>query len=1592
MRRDLTIKTGSMAGTSDFRVLAPIKKGFVPSLDATTYSTRVKYVLRTLNAGRAGAFEFELARILSDSVDRVGRIHSVGIAVIEAEDLVYKAGDPVLDPVDHVLLTVTFDGAWEAYVRIIWQKVSRLLDLIFCNTEDYVLGYESSYEKWGVWLKSRQTEAYFLYATPDLTVDDTRYLRMEERVYRRTTGADAERLVTQIRIPSPEDIARRGIFQVDGLVGVDPTNAGFSKPLTLEAAGRPAFRHGVRTLVGLYRLADFYPPGTSDGPLLLRAAHELLPEFVAMVNDGNGYEEGIGRARRRFDEAMAWLMTPPEVADVRSKLPLPLPPEPPLQDRANVQGGILSPYPDTSHGGLLLLQFATPAALAAFLNVLQVTSEADDLPERPFTTNIAFTIEGLRQAGLSDDEVRSLPDEFVQGMERRAGLLGDVRWNHPRRWRLPASNWALGIDAPDLREDDPTPRIDMSAVHAILQLRLLTKDALTTADARAPLMAEMKRLVAVDGVRPLSIQWMQRQRDASGAVQDHFGFRDGSSNPVLCRSQAGTRYSNQVHLGEILCGYPNLADEKGPFGDETKRVHMLLRDGSFMALRKLRQDVEELEEVLYRTTREATDAAVAGAPALTRETLLAKMMGRWPTGHPKAGLPLTPVPPPDQEMNDFNYDYDTQGLCPFHAHIRRANPRMRITPADGGVRPPRIVRRGMSYGPPVKPDDSQAAKNALQQERGLIFMAYNASLGEQFEVVQRWLAGGNSSGSYSGESDPLLGLAEPGRLRHFRFDHGGQTVRMALDGSDRLHDEPRPFVRLEWGTYLFAPSKKALASLQQWAAKRDRKRLVTWSADDGEKYIAQLGAIESRHGEAAAMAAWKTALEDPGSAAHFINASIWAAIRERHGGVLRTPFGVLVADRDMVHQVFADPHRRLTITGYLDRMENSFGILYLGRDAGQADQAYEQESEACNAAIMALNQPSAFELARKTTNTVLERLVDDAKKYAELDGEATWELTIDVDELLEPLLAAFCEEWFGLSEQDGYFRRDGFRWDWKPGKPPSYPGHFLSPSRYIFQPHPNEEVTKIGSAHGMAVRLAMVDFLNRFKATISAPVTRAVLDSPRAEGDIAFVARTIAGAMMGFIPTVDGNLRRMLNEWLREGTLWSLRARYAGTVAENYTDALNRLRDDFIPAMQLRAVPELIWRKAVVSHILGEGDHKVAVNPGDVIVAGAVSATQQNLAEGYQDVYPAFGGSRRAPGHPTHSCPGADPALAVMLGFFSALVESPLRLRAGSGPLTLNVDGRLPARPGSPLTLALESRMLTANDFLSFDVGSSSSTALHDPHAFQIQDADRLQRVAIAELATLGDSWLFKFPFGLRPSLGSSLEKLGYFAASSHRFGTSGARLEEMASPQSLDALRNCFQNPNPFDPLPQALLIGGGGNDVVFRPITPTTTPLYKMLRQAPPAGVDPLIEEEVHAFIDVKIANFYRTILNCVVDVTNIPILIHNYDHSIPDGRKDPAAGPWLFPIFTARGITDLSVSRELTRRLIDRVGAMVAAVAAEYPGRVSLLKTAGTLEADPRYQVDYKLLWANEFHPNEDGYDLLAKAVASQIRDVLHIGSRA
>ena len=75
------------------------------------------------------------------------------------------------------------------------------------------------------------------------------------------------------------------------------------------------------------------------------------------------------------------------------------------------------------------------------------------------------------------------------------------------------------------------------------------------------------------------------------------------------------------------------------------------------------------------------------------------MMGRWPGDHPKAGQPLAEVLGPDPLSNDFHFDTDQEGkLCPFHAHIQARQSTGPDTRKQVR-RPPRFLRRGMTYGP-----------------------------------------------------------------------------------------------------------------------------------------------------------------------------------------------------------------------------------------------------------------------------------------------------------------------------------------------------------------------------------------------------------------------------------------------------------------------------------------------------------------------------------------------------------------------------------------------------------------------------------------------------------------------------------------------------------------------------------------------------------------------------------------------------------------------------------------------------------------------------------------------------------------------------
>jgi deferrochelatase/peroxidase EfeB len=1596
VRRDQTYKTASIAGASDLTILAPIKKGLVPALDAVTYKTRVKRVLRLLHLGRTTSHEYEMGRVLSDAVERVGKIHSIRIAVLEPED--------------KVLLVVTFDGAWESYIRVIWQKVSRLLDLIFCNTEGYKLGWESSYDEWCAWLRSAQAETLFLYSQPSLTNTDTHYLKGIERIYRREEKLqDANYSAASYSAPSAEETAHYMWSR-----GFDVQNRPYGqvRPYVIEG---PAFRQGLRTLLGLYRLSDVYMPTVGDGGVLHRACKELLVEFEQMVADEK-FSFGVSIAEKNYPDAMQWFSKKLDYQRTVPMLPLS---QDSLIDALDVQGGIVKPYEHVTDGCLLMVSFQSPKSMAdflkSFIKVITNIEKQQQLKVSQIAKNIGLTVEGLRFSGWTDAEISELPEEFAQGMDKRQSVLGDLYMNHPRRWRLPTLNWEEGGEAKDDFHRNSTRQIQLSSVHAVLQLRLCSDGSVK--EAKNALLGELQTIIGYDkntktscyGVTPLTLQWMHRLKDDKSKPIEHFGFREAETNPTLEDDSASTEFNNQVHLGEVLYGYPNAADHDIPAnGAKSARIMSFLQNGSFLVIRKLRQDVRALNNALNQATSEEREKSL----------ILAKMMGRWPAGATNSENSLIENLPVGIEdignTNNFNFNADSQGSgCPFHAHIRRANPRGKNTSADGidpsvGRRNPRIVRRGMSYGPRYDPND----KTSADQERGLIFMAYNASIGEQFEVIQRWISGGNSTDAYSGQSDPILGVAEPGRPRYFQFAHDGKVKRVYLDGSDTVHGDIQPLVLLEWGTYLFTPSVKALKSLAERAEKTQSlptmiglPTVIEWSVEKGEKIIADLRSCEHRSSTSEAMLAWKAVIEDPDSATEFKAASVWAAIRKNHGGVLKTPFGVLVASQELADQVLLDKDRNLTAQAYLPRMQNSFGQLYLGMDEGRTDQAYEKESAVANHAVLSLarDQKAFEEIIHQAAIEVQKRideLVQDAKNSAKVSNESNWQTTIDIRDSIEKLISHFCEQWFGLSEEGGYFVKGGF--DWKNPvdmSQPRYPGNFMAPSRYVFQPHPSDTVRDIASIHGKTLLNAMTAYLKEYGEgkQKDRPLVMSICKRGEELNDEGYAARTILGLMMGFVPTTDGLIRRIASEWLREGVFWKLRSQLMGQADGdwNKSNFAKLFESHFWQTFLLRAAPELLWRTAKRDHVVGKDHHSVAVSEGDMIVVGQISATHEGLENSSQASYVyAFGHSKNYSGSskPTHACPGRDAATAVMMGFFKGLLTSKHAFLPGPSSLTLTIEG----------ALSKEDFKHSNKEFFQYLSYQNFQSATEESSGPPIQ------------LFAIGDSWVYQdISIGFH-NLCSQLKRLGFdFLGSSddftgdsakELFNFTGQKLSQLVTLESRIVKRFKLIREQEIDV--KAIIFSAGGNDISAhdkkKPIDYKTAKLYSLLKQKPNGLADSFIDVDIKKsgfFVDLK--KNYIAIFKILLLKTDLPILIHGYDFPIPDGRGVTkfgiplAIGPWLQGVFLEKKISE-DLGRQIMQKLIVNLNEWIHEIITDTQHfsqaemkRLHLLKFYGVIEKQAGYSlppdVGYKRYWANELHATDDGYNIFAQLIIDKLVEI-------
>jgi len=455
--------------------------------------------------------------------------------------------------------------------------------------------------------------------------------------------------------------------------------------------------------------------------------------------------------------------------------------------------------------------FAGPPTLAVLRGEEEEDKRRGTGPE-PFDRTpitMAFSFRGLEALKLHPYTLASFPEAFKEGMAARSHRLGDIGASAPEHWE---GEFGLGsvhgyfTGGSNLE----TERRYSERLWKDLrnEIRLFNEPAVEQGSELRAWIGLMFRLVGLEivhielGQDPYQVD---DRSDPDGQVvplterMEHFGFRDGLSQPFVDMGLGDTLPGggtaarrgtwSPVAPGEIFL---DREDESG----QTQMIplHPDLRKGStYLVFRKLEQDVEGFRAFL--------ELQRPDQPAAQKK-LAAQFFGRWPNGTSLVHSPYaerSAGAETEAALNDFRYASDDPvgRKCPLGAHVRRSNPR--DIGGRNDVRHHRILRRGIAYGGPLLPEGA----GFDGERRGLLFIAANARIDLQFEVVQGdWLNRGDFLGQAGLDRCPIAG-ANDASLRARFLEAGAVAPVTGLPA----------FVTLRGGDYFFAPGIEALRKI-----------------------------------------------------------------------------------------------------------------------------------------------------------------------------------------------------------------------------------------------------------------------------------------------------------------------------------------------------------------------------------------------------------------------------------------------------------------------------------------------------------------------------------------------------------------------------------------------------------------------------------------------------------------------------------------------------------------------------------------------------------------------------------------------------------
>jgi Dyp-type peroxidase family len=449
---------------------------------------------------------------------------------------------------------------------------------------------------------------------------------------------------------------------------------------------------------------------------------------------------------------------------------------------------------------------------------------------RPFTANIFFSFDKTKLIE-SRRVLRALANYHLTNAHRQ--LLDTQRYKETRQGGGAFSHLALsfkGYAAIGLSSSAPNDndfKLGMGNTASISALndpplnqweQLFQKEihgVLLAADETESKTEQLSRslieLLEDAGCTIIHVQHGKALFNEAGVGIEHFGYVDGRSQPLMLvedieqesKTASISRWDPAFPLKTALVKDPGTSDA--------------FSFGSFFIFRKLEQHVRAFK------TREQEIADILNLKDDDRELAGAMIVGRFEDGTP---VTLSKEARKEVPPNNFNYAGDGGSRCPFHAHIRKVNPR-----GSGGAEDPKderkhlMARRGIPFEDvkrTVNPAGLPEAKDLNEFKTkvapllpvdgvGLLFMAYNHTIADQFKFTQQiWANNAGFPLQPVGPHgiDPVIGqgINNP----------GDQKLPREWDNPAKGKDNTSSFagfVKMKGGEYFFSPSLTFLQTL-----------------------------------------------------------------------------------------------------------------------------------------------------------------------------------------------------------------------------------------------------------------------------------------------------------------------------------------------------------------------------------------------------------------------------------------------------------------------------------------------------------------------------------------------------------------------------------------------------------------------------------------------------------------------------------------------------------------------------------------------------------------------------------------------------------